>query len=310
MPMNVLLQKLLENEAVKFFVYDSIKIIILLFVMISFISFLRTYIPQHKVKYWLSHQKFGLGHVLASLFGAITPFCSCSSIPIFMGFLKAGIPLGVTFSFLITSPIINEYLVVIMLGFFGWKITLAYVLSGLLVGIFSGIILGKMKLEKYLAKDIVNTKTDFDKKIKYENITKRIFFGLNEAKSIVQKLWVWILLGVGIGAVVHGFIPQENIQNILGKAGYFAVPIAVLIGVPLYANCAAIVPVAVVLFEKGVPIGTALSFMMAVSALSLPEAMILKRVMKWKLLAIFFGIVTIAIIITGYLFNLLQGFLI
>ncbi len=297
-------------ESLNFFIYDSIKIILLLFVMISVIGFLRTYLPQNKIKKWMSCKKYGSGNLIASLFGAITPFCSCSSIPIFIGFLEAGIPLGASFSFLITSPLINEYLVVLMLGFFGWKITLAYVISGILIGTISGLVLGKMKLEKYLVKDLISTNNEVKKEIKYNGIKKRLHFGLNESLSIIKKLWLWILVGVGIGAIIHNYVPSEIVQSIISKGGLFAVPIAVILGVPLYGSCAAIVPIAVVLFEKGIPIGTALAFMMAIAALSFPEAVILRRVMKLKLIAIFFGIVTSAIILTGYIYNFLQVILI
>jgi hypothetical protein len=297
-------------ESLNFFIYDSVKIIFLLIVMIFIIGFLRTYLPQTKVKKWISGKKYGSGNLVASLFGSITPFCSCSSIPIFIGFLEAGIPLGVTFSFLITSPLVNEYLVVLMLGFFGWKITLAYVISGILIGTISGLILGKMKLEKHLVKDLISASNEVKKEIKYDGIKKRLYFGLNEAISIIKKLWVWILMGVGIGAIIHNYVPAELIQSIISKGGLFSVPIAVLLGVPMYGSCAAIVPIAVVLFEKGVPIGTALAFMMAIAALSFPEAVILRRAMKLKLIAIFFGVVTLAIVLTGYIYNFLQAILI
>ncbi len=292
-------------QSLNFFIYDSIKIVLLLFVMIAVIGFLRTYIPQHKVKKWLTGKRKGVGNLMASLFGAVTPFCSCSSIPIFLGFLEAGIPLGITFSFLITSPLVNEYLVVLMLGFFGWKITLLYVISGILIGVVSGLILGSMKLEKYLVKDLI-TKRENIKEIVYKKVKGRILFGINEANSIVKKLWIWILVGVGIGAAIHNYVPSEFIQGIISKGGIFTVPIAALLGVPMYGSCAAIVPIAVVLFNKGIPLGTALVFMMATAALSLPEAVILRRAMKLKLILIFFGVVTLAIIFTGYLFNLLQ----
>jgi len=291
---------------IDFFLYDSIKILFLLFAMITAIGFLRTFLPQRKIKEYLSKSR-GFGNLFASLFGAATPFCSCSSIPIFFSFLKAGIPLGIAFSFLITSPIINEYLVVLMFGFFGWKITLAYVSSGVAIGVVSGLILGKMHLEKYLVKDMVAPDADvFSAGAKYHDFKDRILFGVNEALSIIKKLWIWVLIGVGIGALIHNFIPQEAVQKIAGKTGLFSVPIATLLGVPLYGSCAAILPIAIVLFQKGFPLGTALSFMMAVSALSLPEAIMLRSVMKLKLIAIFFGITTTAIILTGYLFNLLH----
>ncbi len=295
---------------VNFFLYDSIKIMLLLFAMISVIGFLRTFLRREKLKEWLN-KRGGFGNLFASIFGAVTPFCSCSSIPIFFSFLEADIPLGIAFSFLITSPIINEYLVVLMFGFFGWKITLAYVIGGIAIGVASGIILGKMGLEKYLVSGIFSSDLSaFTNGTIYRNLKERILFGVNEALSIVKKLWVWILVGVGIGSLIHNYIPQEAVQGIISKAGFFSVPIATLIGVPLYGSCAAILPIAIVLFQKGFPLGTALAFMMAVSALSLPEAIMLRRAMRMQLIAIFFGITTLAIILIGYAFNLLQHILI
>lgn len=295
---------------INFFLYDAIKIMLLLFAMITVIGFLRTFLPQRKVKEWLSKSR-GSGNLFASLFGAVTPFCSCSSIPIFLSFLEAGVPLGIAFSFLIASPLINEYLVVLMLGFFGWKITLAYVISGVAISVVSGIVLGKMRLERYLVKDIVSPDVDvLSNGARYRGFKDRILFGINEAQSIVRKLWGWVLVGVGIGALIHNYIPQEAVQRVAGKTGIFSVPIVTLIGVPMYGSCAAILPIAIVLFQKGFPLGTALAFMMSVSALSLPEAIMLRRAMKLKLIAIFFGITTLAIILTGYLFNLLQKILV
>lgn len=293
-----------------FFLYDSIKIIFLLFVMITVIGTLRTFIPQQKIKEWLNRSG-AMGNFYAAIFGAVTPFCSCSSIPIFFSFLEAGIPLGIAFSFLVASPIINEYLVVLMLGFFGWKITLAYVASGIIIGVVAGLILGRMRLERFLVKDIIRSDSSvFGAGKHYRGFKGRFLFGINEAFSIIKKLWAWILVGVGIGALIHNFIPQEAVQGLVGKAGFFSVPVAALIGVPLYGSCAAILPVAVVLFQKGFPLGTALAFMMAVSALSLPEAIMLRRVMHLKLIFIFFAVTAAAIIFTGYLFNFLQRILI
>lgn len=288
--------------AVDFFIYDSIKIILLLFGMITAIGFLRTYLPQERLRQWLSSKKSS--YFYASIFGAVTPFCSCSSIPIFISFIRAGIPLGVTFSFLITSPLINEYLVVLMLGFFGLKITAAYVISGILIGVVSGAILGAMHLERHLVSDVAEGSLPNEKSFQ-GGILKRIGFGLDEAISIVHKIWVWVLVGVAVGAFIHNYVPQEAVQSILSKAWIFSVPIAAILGVPMYGSCATIVPIAVVLFQKGVPIGTALAFTMAIVGLSLPEAIMLRRVMRLPLIAIFFGITTLAIIFTGYLFNFL-----
>jgi len=296
------------GASINFFIYDSVKIILLLYVLIAAIGFLRSFISQQKIKSWISGAK-GWGNFFASLFGAVTPFCSCSSIPIFISFLKAGVPLGITFSFLITSPLINEYLVVLMFGFFGWKITLAYIISGMAIGIISGVILGKMKLEQYVEKDILSGSAEEILEVKYKGIRQRILFGIQESNSIVRKLWAWVLIGVGLGALIHNYIPQETIRVIISKTGIFSVPIATIIGVPMYGSCAAIVPIAVVLFQKGVPLGTALAFMMAVATLSLPEAIMLRRVIHLRLIAIFFAIATLAIIFTGYLFNFLQKLL-
>lgn len=294
------------GAVINFFLYDSIKILLLLAFMIAAIGFLRTFLSQNKIKDWLSRAG-GFSNLIASAFGAVTPFCSCSSIPIFLSFIKAGIPLGITFSFLITSPLINEYLIILMLGFFGWKVTLLYVINGIVIGVAIGILLGKLKLNKYLVQDITDSKNDqLSEKVEYKSFKERVAFGLNESRSIVKKLWVWVLVGVGIGAVIHNFIPEKMIQEIIGKTGVFSVPIATLLGVPMYGSCAAIVPIAVALFQKGFPLGTALAFMMAVSALSLPEAILLRRAMKLQLIAIFFGTTALGIIFTGYLFNLLQ----
>lgn len=292
-----------------FFIYDSVKILLLLFVMISVVGLLRSYIPHYKIRNWLSGRK-ATSHFFAAVFGAVTPFCSCSSIPIFLGLVKAGVPLGVTFSFLITSPLINEYLVVLMLGFFGWKITLAYVVSGMLIGGISGFVLGQMKLEQYLERDIVAAdSSEIEDERKFENFRARIRFGLREGRGILRDIWLWVLAGVALGAAIHNYVPDEWIQSAIGKAGIFSVPIATLIGVPMYGSCAAIVPVAVVLFQKGIPLGTALAFMMAVAALSLPEAVMLRRAMRFPLIAIFFAITALAIMFTGYLLNAFQPIL-
>jgi uncharacterized membrane protein YraQ (UPF0718 family) len=284
--------------------------LLLLFSLIFVIGVVRSFLPQKKIRQWMTRRGI-MANCFASLFGAMTPFCSCSSIPLFLGFLEAGIPLGVTFSFLITSPIINEYLVVLMLGFFGWKITVAYILSGLVIGVVSGAILGRLNLESLLADDLITKRMDVqDEEKAFTTFKSRLIFGWEEAVSIVQKIWLWVLVGVGIGALIHNYVPDEWIQGIIARAGIFSVPIATILGVPLYGSCAAIVPIAVVLFQKGIPLGTALAFMKAIAALSLPEAILLRRAMKLHLILIFFGITTSAIIITGYIFNFLQTILI
>ncbi len=289
-------------QALHFFVYDSVKILVLLFSMIAVVGFLRTFISQRKIKHWIAGKK-SLAHVFASVFGSITPFCSCSSIPLFMGFLEAGIPLGVAFSFLVTSPLVNEYVAIIMLGFFGWKITLLYVLSGILIGVMAGMILGRMNLERYLVQGVVSPDTSCVREKIYRTVRDRAVFGVREAMAITKKLWPWILVGVGIGAAIHNYVPEETVHAIISRTGAYSVPLATLLGMPIYGSCAAIVPVAVALFNKGLPLGTALAFMMATAALSLPEAVILRRVMKLRLIALFFGITALGIVITGYVFN-------
>ncbi|HSV43641.1 MAG TPA: permease [Candidatus Bathyarchaeia archaeon] len=294
---------------IHFFIYDTVKILFLLFVMIAVIGALRSFLPQKRLKEWLKDRGL-MGNFYAALFGAVTPFCSCSSIPIFLGFMKAGAPLGVTFSFLITSPIINEYLVVLMLGFFGWKITAVYVAAGILVGVFGGWMLGKMRLERFLEHDFAGGGETNVALPAFEGFVSRVRFGVHEAVTIIRKIWIWVLIGVGIGAVIHNYVPREAIESIMKTTGVFSVPLAVLIGVPIYGSCAAIVPIAVVLFQKGVPLGTAMGFMMAVSALSLPEAIMLRRAMKLPMIGAFFLVVTVYMIIIGYLLNFLQQLLI
>lgn len=288
-------------ESITFFIYDSIKILILLYVMIGVIGVFRTYISDRKIKDTIA--KSGpFGYLLASLFGVITPFCSCSSIPIFMSFIKAGVPLGQSFSFLVTSPLINEYLVALMLGFFGLKITLAYVLVGIILGTTAGVIMTLLKMEKHVVEEFQGAQKN---QTTYKKLSERVSYGKNEAGKIVRQLYKWVLFGVGVGALIHGYVPEEAIHSVLEKTGVLSVPLAVLTGIPIYANCSAVVPIAVVLFQKGVPLGTALAFMMATAALSLPEAVILRRVMKLPLILTFFTMVGAGIILIGYAFNII-----
>jgi len=289
-------------QTLHFFIYDLVKIFSLLAVLIFLIGVIRTYLPEKKLKDWMS--RGGLfGNLVAALFGAVTPFCSCSSIPIFISFLKAGAPLGVTFSFLVASPLINEYLVILMLGTFGWKITGLYVLLGLVMGVIAGGVIGRLNLEHLLEHDLVDPGREPEHGARRLTLGERLRYGWNEASSIIRKIWIWVMIGVGIGALIHNYVPQESIHSIMEKTGLWSVPIATLLGVPLYGSCSAVVPIAVVLFEKGIPLGTSLAFMMAIAALSLPEAIMLRRVMKLSLIATFFGITTAAIIVSGYLMN-------
>jgi len=298
------------GKALNFFVYDTIKILLLLFVIVFIMGIINSYFPVEKIRNFLSRNKlFGFEYVLASTFGAITPFCSCSSVPLFIGFVKGGIPLGVTFAFLITSPLVNEVAIALFIGMFGLKATLIYVTSGILLGTIGGIILNSLKLEKHLSPWVqgILAKAEKEGDLEDENqtLTQRLPLIFSEAKSIIKGVFWYIIIGIGIGALMHGFIPTGFFEEYISKDNPFAVPLAVIIGVPMYSNAAGILPVIQVLVAKGIPIGTAIAFMMAVVGLSIPEATLLKKVMTWKLIAIFFSVVTLCIIISGYLFNLI-----
>lgn len=297
------------GTAVNFFFYDSIKIIILLFFISILMGVINAYFPIERLRnYLMTHKMYGLQYLLASVFGAITPFCSCSSIPLFIGFVKGGIPLGVTFAFLITSPLVNEVAVAMFLGSFGLKITLIYVLSGILLGVIGGVVLGRMKLHPYLSdwvKQIqANSSAQADSWEKeHTTFLKRLPTIVRDATQIVRGVLVYILIGIGIGAFMHGFVPEGFFQEYLSKDNWLGVPLSVILAVPMYANAAGIVPVIEVFVAKGIPVGTAIAFMMGVVGLSLPEATLLKKVMTWRLIGIFFGTVAFFIILSGYLFN-------
>jgi len=292
-------------RAVNFFIYDTIKILILLSVIIFVVSVIRSYLPPEKIRTILSRKNKYVGNILASLLGIITPFCSCSAIPLFFGFVQAGVPLGTTFSFLVASPMINEVALILLLGMFGWKIALLYILSGLFISIFSGIIIGKMKIESlvepFVYQNSINGNIELPKMTRKERISYAILY----TKDILKKVWPYILAGIGLGAWIHGYLPADFLVQYAGSGKWYAVPLSVLIGIPLYSNAAGVIPLVFALTEKGVAMGTTLAFMMSVTALSLPEFMILKRVMKIKLIMIFAGIVGGGIIFIGYLFNLI-----
>lgn len=295
--------KTLLADAVSFFIYDTIKIFILLFIIIFVVSIIRSFLPPEKIRSLLSHKNKYVGNVLASLLGIITPFCSCSAIPLFLGFVQAGIPLGTTFSFLIASPMINEVALVLLLGLFGWKIALIYIVSGLIISILSGVVIGKMKIEN-LVESFVYEKSISDEVILPEmKWSLRFIYAKDYTLDILKRVWVYVVIGIGIGAWIHGYVPTDFLVKYAGSDNWYGVPLAVLIGIPLYSNVAGIIPLVSVLTEKGVSMGTTLAFMMSVTALSLPEFMILKKVMKIRLIFIFAGIVAIGIIFTGYLFN-------
>jgi hypothetical protein len=290
------------GESVHFFFYDTIKIIILLSFMIFTITYIRSYFPLEKTKQII--EKFGGfgAHIVASLLGIVTPFCSCSSIPLFIGFVEAGIPIGVTFSFLITSPIVNEAAFAILLGSFGWKIATIYVISGVIVGVVGGIIIRVLKMEKHVEEYVYKMKAG-NAVIEEMTQSDRVNFAKDHVVEIVKKIWLFLLIGIGIGALIHGWAPAELLAKYAGPNNPVAVVIGVLFGIPLYSNALGTIPIAEALINKGVGIGTALSFMMAVTALSLPEMILLRKVIKPKLIATFVVITGTSIIIVGYLFN-------
>ncbi|EDM43013.1 permease family protein [unidentified eubacterium SCB49] len=298
------------GKSLNFFVYDTLKILILLFVIVFLMGIVNTYFPIEKLKNYLNRKKmYGLEYLFSSIFGAITPFCSCSSVPLFIGFVQGGIPLGVTFSFLITSPLVNEVAIAMFIGMFGLKATLIYAASGILLGTLGGWILGRLNLEPLLSdwvKKILENKMRQEGYIEEKRTFKqRIPEITRGAWDIVKGVLLYVIIGIAIGAAMHGYVPENFFNNYLGGGQWWTVPLAVLIAVPMYANAAGIVPVIQVFVAKGVPLGTAIAFMMATVGLSIPEATLLKKVMSLKLIAIFFVVVTICIIISGYLFNIL-----
>jgi len=292
-------------KAFNFFIFDSIKILILLFVIIFIVSIIRSYLPPEKIRTILSRKNKYVGNILASLLGIITPFCSCSAIPLFLGFVQAGVPLGTTFSFLIASPMINEVALVLLLGLFGWKIALIYIVSGLVIAILSGVVIGKLKVENLVESFVYQNQINGKNILPNFSGKERINYALDYTFGIIKKVWIYVLVGIGIGAWIHGYLPADFLAQYAGSDKWYAVPLAVLIGIPLYSNAAGVIPLVSALTEKGVAMGTTLAFMMSVTALSLPEFMILKKVMKIKLIIIFAGIVGLGIIFTGYLFNLI-----
>lgn len=290
------------TESFNFFVFDTIKILILLIIIIFVVSIIRSFLPPQKIRAILSHKYTFFNNILAGLLGMVTPFCTCSAIPLFIGFVQAGVPLGATFSFLVASPMINEVAIVLLLGLFGWKIMLLYIVSGLVVSVISGLIIGRMKVENLLEASIFDsTKLPFASG--KMNWMERFIYAKNYTFEMLGKVWLYIIIGVGLGALIHGYVPADFLARFASADKWYAVPLATILGIPLYANAAGVMPLVAVLTEKGVAIGTTLAFMMAVTGLSLPEFLILKRVMKTKLILIFASIVGLGIMLTGYLFN-------
>ena len=292
------------TEALRFFIFEFPKVLMLLILIIFFVGILRSYFTAERTRKALEGKKTFTGNIMASMLGIVTPFCSCSAIPLFLGFVESGVPLGVTFSFLIAAPMINEVAVILLYGMFGWKVAAIYIGTGLAIAIIAGWIIGKLKLEHWVEEWVYATKvgsgdTEEDK----ITFSHRITMGYDAIKEIVGKVWVYVALGILVGAGVHGYVPQEYMASLMGKSAWYSVPLSVLIGIPLYSNAAGIVPIVAVLIEKGASLGTALAFMMSVIALSLPEMIILKKVLKLPLIITFIAIVGCGIMIVGFLFN-------
>lgn len=297
--------KALIAEAVNFFIYDTIKIFILLSAIIFIVSIIRSFLPPEKIRNILSRKNKYLGNLLAAAFGIITPFCSCSAVPLFLGFVEAGVPLGVTFSFLVASPMINEVALVLLLGMFGWKVALIYIISGLIIAVLSGVTIDKLKVENLVENFVYSSKIINSGNGLAMEWQDRISYAKKYTADIIKKVWIYILIGIGLGAWIHGYVPADFLAQYASADKWYAVPLAILVGIPLYSNAAGVIPLVSALTEKGVAMGTTLAFMMAVTGLSLPEFMILKKVMKTKLILIFAFVVGVGIIFTGYLFNLI-----
>lgn len=292
------------TEAIGFFLFEVPKVLMLLVLIIFLVGIVRSYFSPEKTRRALEGKPLFVGNVMASILGIVTPFCSCSAIPLFLGFVEAGIPLGVTFSFLIAAPMINEVALVLLIGLFGWKVALIYVSTGLAIAILAGYILEKLNLTRYVADWVYKTHAkQTPQEDESLSFNQRISAGGLVVKEIVGKIWIYILIGIAVGAGAHGFVPDEYLAGALGSQNWYAVPLAILVGIPLYSNAAGIIPIVSVLIEKGVSLGTALAFMMSVIGLSLPEIIILKKVLKWQLIGIFIGVVALGIVIVGLIFN-------
>jgi hypothetical protein len=292
------------TEAFRFFIFEFPKVMLLLTLIIFFVGIIRTFFTPERTRKALEGKTTFTGNVMAATLGIVTPFCSCSAIPLFLGFIEAGVPLGVTFSFLIAAPMINEVAIILLFGLFGWKVAAIYVVTGLIIAILAGWIIGLLKLEKWVEPWVYEAHMGIndseEEKLSFE---KRIQLGYDAVKEIVGKVWLYVALGILVGAGAHGYVPEDFMVALMGKSAWYSVPLSILIGVPLYSNAAGIVPILSVLIEKGASLGTALAFMMSVIGLSLPEMVILRKVLKLQLIAVFVGVVSFGIICVGYLFN-------
>ena len=290
------------GSSVNFFFYDVPKVLIMLVVIVFVVAIIRSYFPPEKTREFLSHTNQYVGNVLAAMLGIVTPFCSCSAVPMFIGFVESGVPLGVTFSFLIASPTINEVAMVLLFGLFGWRVAALYVVSGLVIAIAAGIVIGKLDLEDQIEEYVRNIKMG-EGAVAEQTWADRLSYANGYVIDIVGRIWIWVLVGIGVGAVIHGYAPSDLVARYAGPNNPLAVPLVVLIGLPLYSNAAGTIPIVQALVEKGLPIGTALAFMMSIVSISTPELIILRKVIKPKLIAYFVGIMAVSIIAIGYLFN-------
>ena len=292
------------TEALRFFIFEFPKVLMLLVLIIFFVGILRSYFTAERTRKALEGKSTFMGNIMASLLGIVTPFCSCSAIPLFLGFVESGVPLGVTFSFLIAAPMINEVAVILLYGMFGWKVAAIYIGTGFAIAILAGWIIGKLKLERWVEEWVYTTKLgETDNEEEKITLQQRISMGYDAVKEIVGKVWLYVALGILVGAGAHGYVPEEFMASLMGKSAWYSVPLSVLIGIPLYSNAAGIVPIVAVLLEKGASLGTALAFMMSVIALSLPEMIILRKVLKMPLILTFIAIVGGGIMVVGFLFN-------
>ncbi|MFA6135101.1 MAG: permease [Phycisphaerae bacterium] len=292
--------------AVEFFIFETPKVLMLLTLVVFGVGVIRSFFTPQRTRRILSGKRQGAGHVLAAGLGIVTPFCSCSAVPLFIGFVTAGVPLGVTFSFLIAAPMINEVALVLLFGLFGWKVAALYMGTGLAIAILAGWVIGRLKLEKWVEPWVYQTPTVTAGEDEKLDASARIRLGLEAVRDIVGRVWLFVVLGIGVGAGIHGYVPENFLASIMGKGAWWAVPVAVLLGVPMYSNAAGIIPIVQALLGKGAALGTVLAFMMAVIGLSLPEAIILRKVLTLKLIFTFFGVVALGILIVGYLFNMVM----
>ncbi len=291
------------TETIRFFIFEVPKVLMLLTLIIFFVGIIRTYFSPERTRKALEGKSLFTGNIMAALLGIVTPFCSCSAIPLFLGFVESGIPLGVTFSFLIAAPMINEVAIVLLFGLFGWKTALIYVVTGLTIAIAAGWIIGRLHLEKWVESWVYELKVGSHPEDEKMLFPARIKAGFGAVKEIVGKVWIYVMIGIAVGAGVHGYVPQDFMASFMGKSAWYSIPLSVLIGIPLYSNAAGIIPIVSSLIEKGAALGTALAFMMSVIALSLPEMIILRKVLKLPLIFTFIGVVGSGIIIVGVLFN-------